>query len=405
MTRRAACIGTVCALAIAGYGYPHSNVFRLANLAGNHLPVSVFGGLIVLVLLVNPLLGRLRPRWRLRPQELAVIVALVLVTCGVSGAALGAYFTPAVTVPLDMNRTNVSWQEHQALSYLPDGALFNGGRYDEAALQEVYQGLHGRPEPVAPADIPWYRWSGPLVTWLPLAALLGTAAILLALVVYRQWAHRERLRFPIALFAAALMEPPAGPRGPGRGLPPVFRSRGLWIGLAAVLLIRLVNGANLWLDGNFIEIPLVYDFLAAGQKWPKATASWSGKLLFTPRIFPTAMAFAYFLASDVSLSLGLTQPLYVLLEVVLLAAGVDFASDYVTGGGVRSQLAGTWLGMVLIALYLGRHYYANLLRQAATFRPRPDIRRYEAWALLFNLVGAGYFAATGLPPKNYQVFP
>ncbi len=380
--RRAIVIGIICALGIAAYGYIHGNVFRLSNLVGNHFPASVFGALVVVVLVVNPLLARVRPQWRLRPKELAVIVALVLVTCGIPGAALGAYFPPAVTVPIQMNRTNVGWRARDTLSYLPEDALFNDGRYEEVALAQVYNGLGEEPGPVEPDEVPWSRWAGTLGVWLPLAALLGVATILLSLVIYRQWAHRERLRFPIASFANAIME-----QQPGRALPSIFRSRGLWIGLAVVLGIRLVNGVNLWMDGAFIEIPLVYDFAQVGRKWPDLTSSLSGQLLFTPRLFPTVMAFAYFLASDVSLSLGLTQPLYVFLEMILLAAGVDFASDYVTGGGVRSQLAGSWLAMGLVTVYLGRSYYANVARQAVTFRPRPGVRGYEAWALrLFLLV-------------------
>ncbi|GAG30654.1 unnamed protein product, partial [marine sediment metagenome] len=72
MTLRAVILGVLCAMFIAGFGYINDQVLRSTFLVGNHFPIGVFGGLIVLLLAINPLLYRLRRRWRLRPSELAV---------------------------------------------------------------------------------------------------------------------------------------------------------------------------------------------------------------------------------------------------------------------------------------------------------------------------------------------
>ena len=76
MTRRAVMIGFACGVLIAGLGYLNDWVFRLNHIAGNHFPISVFGGLVVFSLGVNPLLRRVLPRAALGRHELAVVIAL-----------------------------------------------------------------------------------------------------------------------------------------------------------------------------------------------------------------------------------------------------------------------------------------------------------------------------------------
>jgi hypothetical protein len=61
MTFRAALIGIVGAVLLTGVAYVNDEILRLNRLVSNHLPITVFGGLIVVLMAVNPLLGRLRP--------------------------------------------------------------------------------------------------------------------------------------------------------------------------------------------------------------------------------------------------------------------------------------------------------------------------------------------------------
>ena len=70
--------GVIGASFLAAAAYHNDMVLRSTFLIGNHFPIGVFGPLILLLFLVNPVLRRLRPRWRLRPSELAVALALSL---------------------------------------------------------------------------------------------------------------------------------------------------------------------------------------------------------------------------------------------------------------------------------------------------------------------------------------
>ena len=60
------------------------------------------------------------------------------------------------------------------------------------------------------------------------------------------------------------------------------------------------------------------DFSEILRKWPKLYRGLGmpGRL-FSPTIYPSVVAFAYFLASDVSFSLGLAQYVGVLVTAIL----------------------------------------------------------------------------------------
>ena len=59
MTVRSVTIGLVVAVAIAAFCFFFDNVIRQGTLFSHQMPVIVYGGLVFLVLCVNPLLARL----------------------------------------------------------------------------------------------------------------------------------------------------------------------------------------------------------------------------------------------------------------------------------------------------------------------------------------------------------
>ncbi|MHC5057610.1 MAG: DUF6785 family protein, partial [Planctomycetota bacterium] len=73
MTKRAVGIGLALAVTLGGVTYFNNSVMRQTWLVGNYLPISVYGSLILFLVIVNPLLGRIGDSWRLGSRELAVI--------------------------------------------------------------------------------------------------------------------------------------------------------------------------------------------------------------------------------------------------------------------------------------------------------------------------------------------
>ena len=378
MTFRAITLALLAGLFVAGLGYVNDGIMKLTYLVGNHLPISVFG-LLVLVVVVNPMLSRLRPSWRFKPAELVFVVTMMLAACSIPGSGLMRTLTPAITMPIEINQTSPGWQDAEVLSYVPPRMMPAGAKFDPQVMNDYLQGARSRQGgfplwEVFGDKVPWAKWAAPLETWIPLALLMSLGAICLSLIVHHQWTLGERLRYPIADLALSL----TGRHG-GGALAPIFRRRLLWVGLLVVLTIRVVNGIHAWYPGS-LQIPLSFDFLAIGRKYPSLLRARFGLELLGVTLYPTVVAFAFFLASDVSFSLGISQILAFPIVALLLTAGVEVWSDRMTGGPAAWQKFGSSLGLGILLAYTGRRYYWNVLKQAFTFVAREGVEPYAAWA-------------------------
>ncbi|MCY2930878.1 MAG: hypothetical protein NTV86_15585 [Planctomycetota bacterium] len=383
MTLRAFILGTLGAILIAGLGYLNDTVARLNFLVGNHLPILVFGGLIVFSLMINPLLSRTHPKAALSPAEMAIITALALVACAIPGSGLMRKFSQTIALPSYYHRQEPGWARSKVLDYAPQQLILRDPA-DETAITEFVTGHRekksdsasaeaGPPRLLNPAAVPWSHWMGPLSWWLPIILLTGVAVTCLSLIVHEQWSKRENLRYPIASVASAIITGQV----PGCAKP-LRADRLFWIGLVIVFAVRVINGIDIWYPGYFIKIPLDFDFSPLLKMWPSSQGIQFRESPFILRIFPTVIAFAFFLASDVALTLGLTQYGMVALMTVLTVQGVDLGGDVFSGTSLISwQMFGSGLGMGLIILYLGRNYYGNLLARCFTHLGGD----YAVWAL------------------------
>lgn len=122
MTVRAVSLGLLLALLISAGTYFNDWKIGQTQLIGNFLPISVFGLAVVLLLVVNPLLHRVRKRLPLKKSEIAVMVALGLAACGWPGSNLYRNFVTVTALPAHWLKTNPSWQANHVMSYVPGGS-------------------------------------------------------------------------------------------------------------------------------------------------------------------------------------------------------------------------------------------------------------------------------------------
>ena len=381
MTPRAIILGAVGAILIASLGYLNDTVAGLNFLVGNHMPILVFGGLIVFSLMLNPLLRRVWPGAALRQGEMAVVTALALMACAIPGSGLMRKFSQTIAVPAHFYRQTPSWTSTKVLDYAPPGLLLRDPT-DTSAITTFITGA-GSSRLLDPAAVPWSHWARPLSLWVPILLLIAVAVTCLSLIVHEQWSRRENLRYPIASVASAVITGQV----PGCSTP-LRSDRLFWLGLVIVFGIRVINGLNVWFPGRGVSIPMDFDFTPLAELWPaiKNLPLWPSP--FAVSIHPTVIAFAFFLASDVALTLGVTQLGYAVLLCVLAQQGIAVGgNETLTGTSIVSwQMFGSGLGMGLIILYLGRNYYGGLLWRCFT-RPGGD---YTVWALrVLLLAGLG----------------
>ena len=246
MTKRAMLLGLLAVLFICGTGYINDRVLNLESISNGHqLPILVIGILMLVVLAINPLLGRRR----LRSAELALIVTLSACSCGIPGRALMEQFAQIVVMPYHWERITPGWQSKNMLEYFPAGSLVDPEPQDEV----VNRFVTGSDKAVRPAEsfhewlgiklgqVPWQQWRPPLFTWLPLIFLTTIAMACMGLVVHRQWADHEHLQYPIADFTNAILA-----QDEGKIYNQLFLNKRFWLGFAIVLAIRVNNGLYQW---------------------------------------------------------------------------------------------------------------------------------------------------------------
>ena len=376
MTFRAVVIGLLGALFIAGLGYMNEVTIGLESfMAGQLVPMIVFGPLILAMMFVNLIMRRIKPGLGFKPAELAVTFVLILTACSVPSRGLLEPLMVIPTMPLRYYEQKPGWRKYELIEYAPPDMFVSDRQYDEETMSGFLSGWGSEGHPIGLKDVPWHAWREPLKTWLALAFLLAVAGACTALVVHRQWSSHERLRYPIAEFASALIE-----EGPGGSPAPIFSNKLFWLGLLIPLSIRVINGLYAWFPDVMINIPLRFDFAVVVQKWPIIGQAPHGWDLFFPRIFPIVIAFTFFLATDISLSLGISQAALVVIGLMLVSRGVDITGDPMTGGGVDWQRFGSYAGFGVMLLFIGRRYYWQVFKGAVTFVRTKGVDRHTPWA-------------------------
>lgn len=394
MTIRALFIGFVGAMFIAGFGYINDRILELENFTSGHLlPVIVLGLAFLLLLLLNPVLHRIRQSWAFSPAEIGLMVILTSLSCSIPGRGLMEQFTQCVVMPYHWNRVDPGWRERKLLDYVPKQAFVT---VDEETYDHVVTGYMQGAGKTSSAEqtfgqsmrnkvnrVPWGAWKTPMLVWLPMVFLVAGCSICLSLIVHKQWSKHEILSYPIAEFTASLVE-----REEGRALPLVFRNRAFWIGFLIIYLIRVNNGLCVWFPDYLIPVRLGWDMRPFGTMFPSIfRVQWGGELLRF-NLFPLVVAFAFFLSTEVSLTLSLTQVAYVIFAIPLVTRGVNMSTDYALGGWNGYMRAGSYLAFTIMLLYTGRNYYRDLLVKAvAVWRRFSPEEGENVWPTRFLMVG------------------
>ena len=388
MTLRAFLVGLLGVLVVCGYTYFNDGVLRQTMFVCNHMPTSVYGGLVLFVLLLNPLLALLW-RWTggrgrlLRPfstRELALVLALVLPACCVPYSSMLRILPRVAMLPHHYAQTEVSWRwrdpdgaEKSVLDYAPKQMLADVSENENQRLAGYTQGLRIGREPIAFRQVPWRAWTRTLLFWLPLFGILWVGLTGLALAVHPQWARHEHLPYPIVQFTTALLPTPEG------RLSPVFRRTMFWVAFGAVLVVHVNNFLCVYHPDDLIEIRRSFNFSPLARIFPTFMKG-GGWSLISPRFYFAAIGLAYLLATDVSLSVGLGPFVFCYAGGLLAGYGIPM------GGGTaftpridKSLVFGGYVGMFAATLYTGRHYFLSLLKRVFG-RPTGDrMDGYAVW--------------------------
>ncbi|RMD80290.1 MAG: hypothetical protein D6820_06895, partial [Lentisphaerae bacterium] len=115
MTLRSFILGLAGAIVICTLTYINDFVLRQTYLVGNHLPVSIYGTLIIFLVL-NMALYRVWKRLALTGRELVIILAMTLTACCIPSSGLLRTFTSVLMMTHFRNKMEPGWQKNRVIS-------------------------------------------------------------------------------------------------------------------------------------------------------------------------------------------------------------------------------------------------------------------------------------------------
>jgi len=372
-------------LVAAAFGWANDLYLRQSKIASDLVPISVYGLVLLSLLVINPLMGWLRLR-RLSGAEYAVFIAMMLAAVIIPGPAMMWNFSSTVVMPYHHQTQLLGWQKVNAVGLVPEVMLVDAGQpkstdnRDWTNSRQVVDGyrtgLRGGETLIGFDEVPWSAWTRTLSFYLPLFALLFIGSLAVAMILHPQWAHRERLRYPIAIFATELLTA-AEPRSQRS----IFRNGLFWLGLSIALVILLINGLHAYYP-DVPEIPNKFRMGGFLQKWPwlRNLPQHTSLQLFSAQFWFVGIGLAYLVSSDVSFSIGISTALFAAVFLVLYNAGVKMDMDYLEGGVQGYQLFGSYLALGVLVIYLGRRYYSSVLARMFFLPAGEKIEGGTLWA-------------------------
>lgn len=161
----------------------------------------------------------------------------------------------------------------------------------------------------------WRPWLKPLSNWLLLIGLTYLMLMMFNLLIFRQWAHEEKLIYPLA--ELPLMISGAGEKGDSF-LPSLFRSGMFWGGVA---ISGGVMGWNLLVRNEFILGGKVIPLTTYWRDYIQGSFL-NGLMPYTnTHIFFTLIGLSFLVPAAISGSLWFFQIVYMLLLLLLVWHG------------------------------------------------------------------------------------
>ena len=235
---RAVIIGCVMAVGI-GLAEPYLTIYMKSSYLFTDYHYGGASFLIVVVfLLFNMGLSRVRRSWALRTEELLVVCALMIVAGSVVTSGCVVHLIPMMSSAYYFATPGNHWETDlvpHLKSWLapldPDGGM--------VAIRKFWTGIAHE------APIPWGPWVEPVLLWgLYLMALFAFMGALMVLM-RRQWMDNEHLSYTIAQIPTELCVGLSDPHAESS----IFRSRAFWIGLGIMFALHSATGLRHYATG------------------------------------------------------------------------------------------------------------------------------------------------------------
>jgi hypothetical protein len=238
--------------------------------------------------------------------------------------------------------------------------------------------------------VPWKVWLKPLMFWGLLIGFTYLVLLTFNILIFRQWAHNEKLIYPLA----ELPEYLAGSEESADGrVPGIFRSGFFWVGAA---ISGGVLGWNLLCASGVVQ----------GLKPLVLNNMWHDYIINTPLhgllpatrslVFFTMIGFAFLIPQKVSFSLWFFTVLYMVQLLILVGLGYGQTEDsfpmewWYTLNFRTAEGAGALMVFSAVVLYRCRRYILSAFSaKAVCHLEREEQRELRLSSALFLLGSLG----------------
>ncbi len=311
-------------------------------LTTNYFPIGFAFLFFVVVAVLNPVLKIVRRSWGLSTGELSVVFVMAAVSTTIPTYGVCGYWLSTISAPYYFATVENRWASyfHQ---YLPSWCLPGGG----LQMQWFFEGLpYGE-------RIPWGFWAPAIIWWLLFIAFGLLGCTCMAVILRRQWMEHERLSYPLAEAAAAMIE------CDDRPAPSFMRSRLFWVGFIPAF------GIMAWQIASYFYPPL--------PQFPRNLSPLRIARAFPPivlTLYWPMMAIAFFIKLDVSFSIWFFVVLGVIQEGIFNRLGFSITSSLAvyhydaSRPALAWQSGGAFAAMVAIMLWTARKHLRDVCSNA-----------------------------------------
>jgi hypothetical protein len=334
-------------------------VLNNTPLIGGSLPLAVVLFFFLLAVVVNGPLSCLSPRHVLQGNEMAVILAMLLVASVIPAAGLMQLWPPTLagswkhmqdqpdkyeSMLRNMNLPDWFWT-----TFPPEARTVSAKSSDEIVTH-----FYGRiPEESWSLATLWTymrRWIPPTLGWGVFFLGMFAAVLGVGFIVRKQWVENERITFPIAQVQLALIESPQ----PGRFFNSTFSARSFWIGVGLICAVRLLIGLNQYFPKFVPGIELKYNLHTVLSEPPLAHI----QHIKSQDLFPIVAAIMFFVSTRIAFSLWFTMVLWQVPAVILGTQGAPLPGNF-----ERDCNLGSLVAFAAMIVWTGRHHYRNVVRR------------------------------------------
>ena len=331
--------------------------------------------ILFLLVLINVLLERFLPRHALTGAEMLTIYVMLTIGMSINGIGMFGFLVTALCNPYWYATAENGWSD-----FYPNIPTWFVPQ-DKTAITNLYLG-----------ESSFYRmdhlraWGAPILTWSVFTFVLLWMTLCVNVLLRKRWIEQEQLTFPITTLPVemSLRE---------RRFTDFLKKRYLWIGFLIATAIQTNNTLQYYYPQlPYIKVkPFDIGYLFKERPW---NAIGGLPIAFHPCV----IGLTYFIPLDVSFSCWfffLFRKGQQVFGAMIGAGGGSAWSATARYPAIAEQGVGAWLGLALLALWMGRRHFLGTIKRAwnGTKSDEPIHERYAWLGLIGGFVFMAFFCS------------